>query len=242
MALVLPTLTAFTSSRLTAILTAKTQADFTSAFDALFASNVNVIYNGKQLSRDQYQAQLLSQSSAALEEQGASVSVQGQLEVPGDKGQISGLVGLFYTSLVDSKFLVFGAPAESKVTSSFNAIIQATEPRPQSNPRIRGYFDPRRIVTVNQIATDQAVQVTIPAASVNSSLPGVTTTENFALGPGAKKLPPGPFGGHFGPGPVHLDPLESNPHPETFPGDGEFGVPPVVIAGETIGEDTNPKA
>jgi hypothetical protein len=88
MALVLPTLTAFTSSRLTAILTAKTQADFTSAFDALFARNLNVVYNGKQLSRDQYQAQLLSQSSAALEEQGASVSVQGQLEVPGDQGQL----------------------------------------------------------------------------------------------------------------------------------------------------------
>ncbi|KAG2111891.1 hypothetical protein BD769DRAFT_1630245 [Suillus cothurnatus] len=230
MALVLPTLTAFTSSRLTAILTAKTQADFTSAFDALFASNVN------------YQAQLLSQSSAALEEQGASVSVQGQLEVPGDKGQISGLVGLFYTSLVDSKFLVFGAPAESKVTSSFNAIIQATEPRPQSNPRIRGYFDPRRIVTVNQIATDQAVQVTIPAASVNSSLPGVTTTENFALGPGAKKLPPGPFGGHFGPGPVTLGPSGVKSSPRDVPRGREFGVPPVVIAGETIGEDTNPKA
>ncbi|KAG2032566.1 hypothetical protein BDR03DRAFT_747881 [Suillus americanus] len=239
MALVLPTLTAFTSSRLMAILTAKTQADFTTAFDALFAHNVNVIYNGNQISREQYQAQLLSQSSAAVEEQGASVSVQGQLEVPGDKGQISGLVGLFYTSLVDSKFLVLGAPAESKVTSSFNAIIQATEPRPQSNPRIRGYFDPRRVVTVNQIATDQAVHVTIPAASINSSLPGVTTTE---LGPGPRKLPPGPFGGHFGPGPVRLDPLETNPERETFPGDGEFGAPPVVIPGETIGEDTNPKA
>lgn len=239
MALVLPTLTAFTSSRLMAILTAKTQADFTTAFDALFAHNVNVIYNGNQISREQYQAQLLSQSSAAVEEQGASVSVQGQLEVPGDKGQISGLVGLFYTSLVDSKFLVLGAPAESKVTSSFNAIVQATEPRPQSNPRIRGYFDPRRVVTVNQIATDQAVHVTIPAASINSSLPGVTTTE---LGPGPRKLPPGPFGGHFGPGPVRLDPLETNPERETFPGDGEFGAPPVVIPGETIGEDTNPKA
>jgi hypothetical protein len=88
MALVLPTLTAWTSSRLTAVLTAKTQADFTSAFDALFARNVNVVYNGKQLSRDQYQAQLLSQSSAAIEEQGASVSVQGQLDVPGDQGQL----------------------------------------------------------------------------------------------------------------------------------------------------------
>ncbi|KAG2362547.1 hypothetical protein BDR07DRAFT_1609369 [Suillus spraguei] len=99
MALVLPTLTAFTSSRLTAILTAKTATDFNTAFDALFASNVNVIYNGKQISRDQYRAQLLGQSSAAVEERGASVSVEGQLEVPGDKGQISGLVGLFYTSL-----------------------------------------------------------------------------------------------------------------------------------------------
>lgn len=88
MALVLPTLTAWTSSRLTAVLTAKTQAEFTSAFDALFARNVNVVYNGKQLSRDQYQAQLLSQSSAAVEEQGASVSVQGQLDVPGDQGQL----------------------------------------------------------------------------------------------------------------------------------------------------------
>ncbi|KAG2051441.1 hypothetical protein BDR06DRAFT_588652 [Suillus hirtellus] len=121
MALVLPTLTAFTTSRLTAILTAKTQADFTAAFDALFARNLNVVYNGKQLSREQYQAQLLGQSSAAVEEQGASVSVQGQLEVPGNDGQISGIVGLFYSSIVDSRFLVFGAPAESKVTSSFNA-------------------------------------------------------------------------------------------------------------------------
>lgn len=237
MALVLPTLTAWTSSRLTAVLTAKTQADFTTAFDALFARNVNVVYNGKQLSRDQYQAQLLSQSSAAIEEQGASVSVQGQLDVPGDQGQLSGLVGLFYTSLVDSKFLVMGAPAESKVTSSFNAIIQATEPRPQSNPRIHGYFDPRRVVTVNQIATDQALHVTIPAASVDSSSPAVT--QNPAWGAGLNQ---GPFGGRFGPGPVRLDPLETNPHPETFPGNGEFGAPPVVIPGETIGEETDTKA
>lgn len=239
-ALVLPTLTAFASGRLRAILTAKSQADFTTAFDALFARNVNVVYNGKQLTREQYQAQLLSQSSAAFGEQGASVSVQGQLEVPGDQGQISGLVGLFYTSLVDSRFLVMGAPAESKVVSSFNVIIQATEPRPQTNPLIRGYFDPRRVVTVNQIATDQALHVTIPAASINSSSPGVT--ENVALGPGPRKLPPGPFSRHFGPGPVHLDPIETNAHPETFPGDGEFGAPPVLIPGETIGEDTNTKA
>ncbi|OJA17104.1 hypothetical protein AZE42_02611 [Rhizopogon vesiculosus] len=229
--LVLPTLTAWTSSRLTAILTAKTQADFTTAFDALFARNVNVTFNGKNLSREQYHAQLLSQSSAAAGEEGASVSVQGQLEVQGDQGQISGLVGVFYTSLVDSKFLVMAAPAESKVVSSFNAIIQATEPRPQPiNPRIHGYFDPRRIVTVNQIATDQALHFAVPTKSFNSSSPDVTTKSN-----------PGPFGGRFGPGPVHLNPIETNAHPETFPGDGEFGAPPVLIPGETIGDESHTK-
>ena len=97
--LVLPTLTAWTSSRLTAVLTAKTQADFNSAFDALFARDVNVTFNGKRLSRQQYQAQLLSQSSAAVEEQGSSVSVQGQLEVQGDQGQ---LVGYMFVLLYDS--------------------------------------------------------------------------------------------------------------------------------------------
>jgi hypothetical protein len=86
--LVLPTLTAWTSSRLTTVLSAKNSADFTTAFDATFARNVNVTFNGKHLSREQYQAQLLSQSSAAAGEQGASVSVQGQLEVQGDQGQI----------------------------------------------------------------------------------------------------------------------------------------------------------
>jgi hypothetical protein len=85
--LVLPTLTAWTSSRLTTILSAKNSADFTTAFDATFARNVNVTFNGKHLSREQYQAQLLSQSSAAPGEEGASVSVQGQLEVQGDQGQ-----------------------------------------------------------------------------------------------------------------------------------------------------------
>lgn len=111
--------------------------------------------------------------------------------------------------------------------------IQATEPRPQPiNPRIHGYFDPRRIVTVNQIATDQALHVTIPSTSFNSSSSVVTTTENV----------PRPFGGHFGPGPVHLDPIETNAQPETFPGDGVFGVGPVIIPGETIGDETNTKA
>jgi len=108
--------------------------------------------------------------------------------------------------------------------------IQATEPRPQPiNPHIHGYFDPRRVVTVNQIATDQAVHVSIPSVSFNPSSP-VVTTKNVSG-----------FGGRFGPGPVHLNPIETHARPETFPGDGEFGAPPVLIPGETIGDESNTK-
>lgn len=110
--------------------------------------------------------------------------------------------------------------------------IQPTETRPQPiNPRIHGYFDPRRVVSVNQIATEQALQFTIPSASFNASSPGVTTTENVSS----------PFGGRFGPGPVRLDPIETNAQPEIFPGNGEFGAPPVLIPGETIGDETHTK-
>ncbi|KAG2072834.1 hypothetical protein BDR04DRAFT_383957 [Suillus decipiens] len=183
MALVLPTLTAFTSSGLTAILTAKNEADFNKAFDALFASNVNITYNGKQRSREDYREQLVSQGSSTFEEKGASVSVERQLEVPGDKGQISGVVGLYYISFVGYKWLILGVPAESKMTFTFNAVIEATEPQPQSNPC--GYFDPRRIVTVNQVTSDEDVNVTISAASISPSSPGVAVNPGgpIQLGP-----------------------------------------------------------
>jgi hypothetical protein len=109
--------------------------------------------------------------------------------------------------------------------------IQPTEPRPQPiNPHIRGYFDPRRIVTVNQIATEQSLNFTIPSASFDSNSPAVST-----------KNAPRPFGGHFGPGPVHLDPIDANARQETLPGSGEFGVGPVIIPGETIGDRSNTK-
>jgi hypothetical protein len=38
-----------------------------------------------------------------------------------------------------------------------------------------------------------------------------------------------------------LDPIETNAQPEIFPGNGEFGAPPVLIPGETIGDETHTK-
>ncbi|KAF9243491.1 hypothetical protein BU15DRAFT_42859 [Melanogaster broomeanus] len=256
--IVLPTLSAWAASRLAGLLQSTTQAAFNASFDTIFARNCNITVNGKHLSSEQYKELLLEQSGAAPLERDASVSVQGQLEVEGDQGQLSGLVGLFYTSLRDSKYLVLGAPTESRVTSSINLIIQPTETNPQ-NPSlpIHSYFDPRRVVTVNQVTAETTFHVTIPAASVPKVTSASTSSAKVELGPGPVKLPPsfhanqGPFGGSFGPGPVRLPtggqfglgpvrlpPTETGAKPETLPGNGEFGVGPVIIPGETIGERT----
>ncbi|KAG2072833.1 hypothetical protein BDR04DRAFT_1141506 [Suillus decipiens] len=176
----LPSLTGFTSPCLTAVLTAKNQADFDSAFDVLFAPHVDVTYNGEHLSRDDYRAQLFSQSSATFEEKVASISIKDQLEVG---GQMSGLVGLFYTSIVDYKWLILGAHAESKITSTFNAVIKDIAQPP---PGYTGqFFEPRRVVTVNQITSNEVVDVTIPAASIGPNSPGVTVKPGgpIQLGP-----------------------------------------------------------
>ncbi|KAH7884381.1 hypothetical protein F5I97DRAFT_1889097 [Phlebopus sp. FC_14] len=243
--IVLPTLSAWATGGLSSLLQSTTETAFDTTFDAIFAHNVNVTLNGKQISRDEYKAELLTQSGAAPLRADASVNVEGQLEVPGDQGQLSGIVGIFYTSLTDSKYLILGAPAESRTTSSINLTIEPTEKNPQSNLHIHGYFDPRRVVTVNQVVAETSFHTTIPASSVPKGTEPSTSSGKIELGPGPVKLPPQspaqqrPFGGNFGPGPVKLPLSETGARPETLPGDGEFGVGPVVIPGETIGEIKN---
>jgi len=87
-AIVLPTLSAWAASHLSALLQSKTQSAFNATFDATFASKLDAIVNGKHLSRDQYKQVLLEQSGAAPLEADASVQIEGQTEVSGDQGQL----------------------------------------------------------------------------------------------------------------------------------------------------------
>ncbi|KAI9570569.1 hypothetical protein HD554DRAFT_2083105 [Boletus coccyginus] len=248
--IVLPSLSAWAASRLSGILQSKDQAHFNTAFDATFAARCDITVNGKPVTREEYKAQLLEQSAADPEETGTIVNIEGQTEVQvGNQGQISGVVGLFYTALSDSRFLVLGAPSESRASSSLNLVIEPTEKNPQ-HPKlpVRGYFDPRRVTSVNQVVAETTYHVTIPHASVASATPADKSSSKVELGPGLLKLPPnfGTFGGNFGPGPVippfggpgtvSLPPRETGVKPETLPGNGAFGVGPVIAPGETIGE------
>ncbi|KAG2072829.1 hypothetical protein BDR04DRAFT_1096010 [Suillus decipiens] len=86
----------FISSCLTDTLTAKNQAEFNSAFDALFARSVR-----EKLSRDDYRAQLFSQSSATFEEKVASICIKDQLEVGGQ------MVSKLYSTISLKTFIVW---------------------------------------------------------------------------------------------------------------------------------------
>ena len=120
--------------------------------------------------------------------------------------------------------------------------IESTEKNPQ-NPilPVRGYFDPRRVTTVNQVVAETNYQVTIPHASVAKATTAETSSSKIERVPGPIQLPPhfipkhqGPFSGtgsfgpgpvrlpnfgrHFGPGHVCLPPSETGATPETLPG------------------------
>lgn len=72
----------WTRDSISAIYNAKTQSDFSSAFDAFIHEEANITVNGKHLSRAQYKA--LFQDERLLE-QFATVSFLGSVEVPANK-------------------------------------------------------------------------------------------------------------------------------------------------------------
>ena len=57
-AIALPPLDIWAKERLTALIQAKTQADFNAAFDSFIANDARIIFNGAKLSRDEYKKQL----------------------------------------------------------------------------------------------------------------------------------------------------------------------------------------
>lgn len=74
----------WTKDSISAIYDAKTQSEFSSAFDAFIHEEANITVNGKRLSRAEYKA--LFQGERLLE-QFATVSFLGSVEVPANKDE-----------------------------------------------------------------------------------------------------------------------------------------------------------
>jgi hypothetical protein len=81
--IVLPSLSSWAQSHITALFQATTSDEFNVAFDAFLAKDVEAIYvNGERLSKDQYKAHL--QTARALE-RAAEVHYLGTVEAKSDK-------------------------------------------------------------------------------------------------------------------------------------------------------------
>lgn len=79
-AIVLPPLNAWAKQRLTALITATTQANFDSAFDNFIAKDIkNTTFNGVSLSRDEYKQQLQGER---ILERTATISVTNEVQAP----------------------------------------------------------------------------------------------------------------------------------------------------------------
>ncbi|KAI5117081.1 hypothetical protein M0805_009485 [Coniferiporia weirii] len=158
-AIVLPPLKTWAQQRLTALITAKTQTDFNQAFDNFVSKNVQVVFNGAPLTRDQYKQQLQGER---ILESGATVNVLNAVQAAQlntQATQNSGLVGIFYDATYVEKILVFGAPAEHSVQSSLNIQVAQDELIPLPPAGIRGDVDRRRVVSLNQVSIDQRGEI-----------------------------------------------------------------------------------
>ena len=79
--IVLPDLPNFVQGRITALYTAKTPAEFDSAFDAFVAEDARITLNGKHISRANYKKTIMGEIANDVS---ANVQFQGVVSVPAD--------------------------------------------------------------------------------------------------------------------------------------------------------------
>ncbi|KAI6002155.1 hypothetical protein EDD15DRAFT_2158267 [Pisolithus albus] len=173
------------SSRLNSLLTSKTSDRFDRIFEATFARNVDVVVNGKSLTRDEYKKLLLAQSEAGPLGT-TDVKIEGETVANPSQDRSGGFVGIFYTAVGTSKrIFVLGAPATYKTLSSINlTYVPTVESTAPYLPVRNRYIDSRRITAVNQV---------LSARSLIVSYPGSVIPANEASISGKVELGPAPL-------------------------------------------------
>ncbi|KIO08960.1 hypothetical protein M404DRAFT_996677 [Pisolithus tinctorius Marx 270] len=169
----------WTSSRFNSLLRSETTDDFNRIFDATFAQNLEVVLNGKTLTRDEYKKVLLAQSEAGPSGT-TDVRFEGETAVSPapSEDRSGGFVGTFYTIMGTSKqFFVLGVPARYKVVSCINLTVKPVVSYPVIRLR---YIDPRRITAVNQVLQPKTPVVSFPWSVV----PETSGSGKVELGPG----------------------------------------------------------
>ncbi|KAI5983345.1 hypothetical protein EDD15DRAFT_2179127 [Pisolithus albus] len=177
------------SSRLNALLKSTTSDRFDRIFDATFAQNVDVVVNGKSLTRDKYKELLLAQSEAGPIPI-TDVQIEGETVVNPSQDRSGGFVGIFYTVVgTNKRFFVLGAPARFKILSSINLTVESTAP---FLPVRNRYFDRRRITAVNQVLSAKSLVVSFPSSVIPANEASISG--KVELGPGPLNIVEGEEG------------------------------------------------
>ncbi|KAF9476909.1 hypothetical protein BDN70DRAFT_896969 [Pholiota conissans] len=162
--IVLPNLSSWVQSHFTAIVQSTTQADLQTAVANFLAKNATVVVNGAQISQSNFGAL----SGDTFEELSATVTFDNIVVSPATAGDLTtaGSVGVFYTAEIVQKLRVLGGNASSKVTGSLNVTVgpDPTIPKPPSSP-IHGFFDPRRVLALNEVRIAVQNPVVPPTAT-----------------------------------------------------------------------------
>ncbi|PPQ76675.1 hypothetical protein CVT26_013967 [Gymnopilus dilepis] len=152
-AIVLPSLTNWTKNGISAIFRATNQVDFKSAVDGFLSDKAKITLNGVHVSRADFVNRLQADK---FDEEGAVVTFNDSVEVPKDTQSpvTAGSVGLFYNATIAEAIEVRDAPVTTQVTASVNVVIDQDPdvPKPAPSP-IRGFFDGRRVMELNQVST-----------------------------------------------------------------------------------------
>ncbi|THH05363.1 hypothetical protein EW145_g4853 [Phellinidium pouzarii] len=157
--IVLPPLKTWATERLTALITASTQADFDRAFDSFVSKDVKVTFNGAPLTRDQYKKQLQGER---ILERSATINVLNAIQAAQlntQASETSGLVGMFYDATYVEKILILGAPAEHSNQSSLNIHVETDKSIPLPPAGIHGDVERRRVFSLNQVSVDQRGEI-----------------------------------------------------------------------------------
>ncbi|KAJ7579729.1 hypothetical protein C8J56DRAFT_963487 [Mycena floridula] len=147
-AIVLPRLSAWTEGHVQALFTAKTEADFESAFDVFLAKNVSVTVNGAHITRDAYKQRL--QADRALE-RSATVTFGGVVQVDKEHSDDfkSSMVLLFRNKSLHRSMSCQSCPFSA--AAYLNPTLH-----PPTLPG-RGFFDGRRVFKLDEVTTTGGV-------------------------------------------------------------------------------------
>ncbi|KAJ6578230.1 hypothetical protein B0H19DRAFT_1338296 [Mycena capillaripes] len=115
----LPPLKTWAEEHLASVIKASNLSEFDLAFQEFVSKDATITVNGNHVSREEYKKMLQAEE---FDEAGATLHINGAVQVPEKTSTQGGFVGLFYRATIREGIRVRDAPVENHITSSMNLV------------------------------------------------------------------------------------------------------------------------